>query len=331
MAGGGTARACRGPASIATVTSLAHHIASFARFAANREERERHDADAMRELEGEPLELTPGLELEWLGVAGYRLSYEGQTIYIDPYVSRVPLASVIRRAPALADPALHGRLLRPAGRVVGVLVGHTHFDHAIDVPALARTHACDAYGSSSLVGLMRLHGLGERAVEVEPDRRYELGPFTVTFVPSLHSKLLLGFAVPFDGELTCEHLDALSPSAYKCGQVWGIHIEVAGMTFYHQGSANLIDEALHHSDVDVFLAGVAGRSFTPDYWGRILRRLQPRTIVASHFDDFFRPVDAAMGFSTNVNLAAVPEEVAAVSRDFSVRTLAPMQPIGTGG
>jgi hypothetical protein len=52
---------------------------------------------------------------------------------------------------------------------------------------------------------MRLHGLGERAVEVEPNRRYELGPFTVTFVPSLHSKLLLGFAVPFDGELTCEH------------------------------------------------------------------------------------------------------------------------------
>ena len=82
---------------------------------------------------------------------------------------------------------------------------------------------------------MRLHGLGDRAVEVEPDRRYELGPFTVTFVPSLHSKLLLGFAVPFDGELTCEHLDALSPSAYKCGQVWGIHIEVAGYDLLSPG------------------------------------------------------------------------------------------------
>src|SRR5438132_1671604 len=85
--------------------------------------------------------------------------------------------------------------------------------------------------------------MSELAVEVTPQRPYELGPFTVTFVPSLHSKLLLGLAVPFDGELTCEHLDALSPAAYRCGQVWGIHIEVAGMSFYHQGSANLIDDA----------------------------------------------------------------------------------------
>jgi L-ascorbate metabolism protein UlaG (beta-lactamase superfamily) len=307
---------------------LLHHLASFARFSANRGERERHDADAMRELASKPPQLARGLELEWLGVAGYRLSYAGQTIYIDPYISRVPLASVIRRAPALASPALHERYLRPPGQLAGVLVGHTHFDHAIDVPEIARRHGCRAYGSSSLVNLMRLHGLGGHAVEVEPNRRYELGPFTVTFVRSLHSKLLLGFAVPFDGELTCEHLDALAPSAYKCGQVWGIHVEVAGTTFYHQGSANLIDDELHFSDVDVFLAGIAGRSFTRDYWARILSRLQPRTIVASHFDDFFRPIDASMGFSTNVNLAAVPDEVATVSRDFTVATLAPMAPIG---
>jgi L-ascorbate metabolism protein UlaG (beta-lactamase superfamily) len=309
------------------VPDLAHHLASFARFNASRKKREQHDADAMRELASKPLELPHGLELEWLGVAGYRLSYEGQTIYIDPYLSRVPLASVIRRTPAHADPTLYERYLRPAGRVAGVLVGHTHFDHAIDVPAIARRYECSAYGSSSLVNLMRLHGLAERAVQVEARRGYELGPFTVTFVPSLHSKLLLGFAVPFDGELTCEHLDALSPSAYRCGQVWGIHIEVAGMTFYHQGSANLIDEAIPHGGVDVFLAGIAGRSFTRDYWARILPRLQPQTIVASHFDDFFRPIDTAMGFSTNVNLAAVPDEVAAVSRDFAVATLPPPHPV----
>ena len=100
------------------------------------------------------------------------------------------------------------------------------------------------------------------------------------------------------------------------------------MTFYHQGSANLIDEAVHHSGVDVFLAGIAGRSFTRDYWARILPRLQPQSIVASHFDDFFRPIDAKMGFSTNVNLSAVPDEVATISRDFTVATLAPMQPSG---
>jgi L-ascorbate metabolism protein UlaG (beta-lactamase superfamily) len=177
------------------------------------------------------------------------------------------------------------------------------------------------------VNLLGLHGLAHRAVEVEPGCRYELGPFTVTFIPSLHSKLLLGFGVPFDGELTCEHLDALSPSAYKCGQVWGIQVEVAGTIFYHQGSANLVDDALGRDHVDVFLAGIAGRSFTRDYWARILSRLQPRTIVASHFDDFFRPIAAPLGFSMNVNLAALADEVAAVSRDFEVATLPPLQPV----
>ncbi len=311
------------------MSDLLHHLASFARFSAHREARERDDADAIRELASRPLELARGLELEWLGVAGYRLSYEGQTIYIDPYFSRVPLSSVIRRRPALANRSLHETLLRPSGEVAGLLVGHTHFDHAIDVPELVRRFECSAYGSSSLVQLMRLYGLGERAVEVVPDQRYELGPFTVTFVPSLHSKLLLGYAVPFDGELTCEHLDALSPAAYRCGQVWGVHIEVAGMSFYHQGSANLIDDRVPSGGVDVFLAGIAGRSFTRDYWARILRLLEPRTVVASHFDDFFRPIEAPMGFSTNVNLTAFPDEVAAVSRDFAVGALPLLESVGS--
>jgi L-ascorbate metabolism protein UlaG (beta-lactamase superfamily) len=204
-----------------------------------------------------------------------------------------------------------------------VLVGHTHFDHAVDAPAICRRFRCPAYGSASLGRLMRLHGLGDLAITVEPYKSYELGPFTVSFTPSLHSKLILGLAVPFDGELTCDHLDALSPGAYRCGQVWGITIEVAGVTFYHQGSANLIDDALKARGVDFFLAGVAGRGFTKGYWRRILTRLEPRTVVPTHYDDFFRPLSAPMRFTANVNLARVPEEIAAVSGDFAVAALPP--------
>jgi hypothetical protein len=144
----------------------------------------------------------------------------------------------------------------------------------------------------------------------------------------LPSKLLLGLKVPSDGELTCEHLDELSPTAYRCGQVWGIHVEVGGITFYHQGSANLLDEEIRHRGVDVFLAGIAGRRFTEDYWSRVLGALQPRVVLASHFDDFFRPLDAPAGFSLNVNLAAFPEEIDAVSRDFTTAALRPFEPVG---
>jgi L-ascorbate metabolism protein UlaG (beta-lactamase superfamily) len=313
------------------MSGLAGHFASLGRYLAQHERRRAADEAAAIELQAQApdaLALAPGLELEWLGVAGYRLTYEGQTVYIDPYVSRVGLKALVRGRPALADTAAHARWLPRHGRTLGVLVGHTHFDHAIDVPAIFAREGAKAYGSSSLVALMRIYGQGEQAVEVTPHAPIELGPFRVTFVPSVHSKLLLGYAVPSDGELTCEHLDALSPNAYRCGQVWGIHVEVAGTTFYHQGSANLIDGEVRHRGVDVFLAGIAGRRFTDRYWQRILGALEPRVVVASHFDDFFRTLSQEQGFSLNVNLAAFPEEVGAVSREFAVAALPPFAPVG---
>jgi len=297
------------------------HLGELARARATRRSSERADCQALAELEARPLALPAGLEVEWLGVSGYRLSYEGRTLFVDPYLSRVPFRDLVLRRPATPDPAALERFLGAPGETVGVLVGHTHFDHAVDAPAIARRCGCRAYGSRSLLKLMALHGLAERAVEVEPYRTYELGPFEVSFTPSVHSKLLLGLAVPYDGELSCEHLDSLSPGAYRCGQVWGISIAVAGVRFYHQGSANLIDDAVRERKVDFFLAGVAGRSFTADYWQRILNRLQPRAIVPTHYDNFFRPLGQPLEFVTNVGLAGLPEEIAAVSREFELAAL----------
>jgi L-ascorbate metabolism protein UlaG (beta-lactamase superfamily) len=297
------------------------HAGELARARATRRSSARADGQSLAELEARSLELPPGLEVEWLGVSGYRLTCEGHTIFIDPYLSRVPFRDLALRRQAIPDPAALDRFLRAPGEVVGVLVGHTHFDHAVDAPAIARRFGCKAYGSESLVTLMALHGLADRAVEVEPYRTYELGPFEVSFTPSVHSKLLLGLAVPYDGELTCEHLDSLCPSAYRCGQVWGISIAVAGIRFYHQGSANLIDDAVRERGVDVFLAGVAGRSFTRDYWRRVLPRLQPRAVVPTHYDNFFRPLGQRMEFVANVQLSELPEEIGAVSKEIELAAL----------
>ena len=299
------------------------------RSAVGREERRREDRAALRELESRPAELPPGLEVEWLGVSGYRLSCEGRDLYIDPYVSRAPLSSLLLRRPALPDSATLDAYLPPRGEAVGVLVGHTHWDHAVDAPAVARRFGCRAFGSASLVRLMDLHGLADRAVQVEPYRTYELGPFEVEFVPSRHSKLLLGMAVPFAGELTCEHLDALSPGAYRCGQVWGIHIAVAGVTLYHQGSADLIDDAVRHEGVDFFLAGVAGRSYTERYWERILPRLDPAVVVPTHYDDFFKPLGDPLETIGAARVSDLPAEIASVSRDARIAAL-PRTP-GAGG
>src|ERR1044072_5436358 len=80
------------------------------------------DADALRGLAAVPLELPRGLELAWLGVSGYRMTYEGVSLFVDPYVSRVPLRSLLLRRRALPDPALLDRHARAAGDGVGVFL-----------------------------------------------------------------------------------------------------------------------------------------------------------------------------------------------------------------
>jgi L-ascorbate metabolism protein UlaG (beta-lactamase superfamily) len=275
----------------------------------------------MDELERVAVELPGGLDIRWLGVSGYRITYQGVSLFIDPYVSRVPLRSLLLRRTALPDARMIARYAQAPGEVAGVLVGHTHFDHAVDAPALARIHSTKAYGSASLVHLMRLHGLQQQAVEVVTHRPYELGPFVVTFIPSRHSKLLFGRKVPMDGPLTCDHLDGLAPGAYKCGAVYGIRIEVAGIALYHQGSADLDDAELAHQPVDVFLAGVAGRQVTPRYWERVLPKLDPRIVVPTHYDDFFAPLGEDAGMVRKVALADVPDEVRRVARDARVAAL----------
>jgi L-ascorbate metabolism protein UlaG (beta-lactamase superfamily) len=297
------------------------HLGELAGARARRRSCERADGQALAELQARAPALPAGLELEWLGVSGYRFSYEGQTLFVDPYLSRVPFRNLVLRRTAVPDPAAIERFLNAPGETVGVLVGHTHFDHAVDAPAIARRCGCNAYGSRSLKNLMALHGLAERAVEVDPYRVYELGPFEVSFTPSVHSKLLLGLAVPYDGELSCEHLDGLFPGAYRCGQVWGITIAVAGVRFYHQGSANLLDDAVREREVDFFLAGVAGRSFTEDYWRRILTKLQPSAVIPTHYDNFFRPLGQDLEFVANVQLAELPGEIGAVSREIEIAAL----------
>ena len=42
---------------------------------------------------------------------------------------------------------------------------------------------------------------------------------------------------------------------------------------------------------------------------------------------FFRPVNAAPGLSLNVDVSALPNEIAAVSNEFTVAALEPFVPI----
>jgi L-ascorbate metabolism protein UlaG (beta-lactamase superfamily) len=295
------------------------HIGSGLAYLATAQRQQRSDRKTAAQLAWpDKAVLPPGLELTWIGTAGYRLAYQNTVIWIDPYVTRLSKSSLALRRVVPSSVAAVDKWI---DRADAVLVGHTHFDHALDVPTIARRWGCQVYGSASMRNLLGLYDLADYAVVVEPKRTYEVGPFRFHFVPSVHSKLQLGLGIPYSGELTCDHVDALIPQAYKCGQVWGIAIEVAGMRFYHQGSADLLEDEVIDRGVDVFLCGISGRRFTPRYVERVVRALDPKQIVASHFDDFFLPLDQPTQFSFNVNLTGFADDVHAAARDLPVYTL----------
>jgi len=312
------------------MTSPLHHLVELVRYARSRPDHDRADRATIADLtvDDPSRGLPDGLDLRWLGVAGFAIGFQGTTLLIDPYVSRVTMADSLRRRTALPRLDLVDRWLP---RADAVLLGHTHFDHAVDAPAVARRDGATVYGGASARHLLALHGLADRSMTVEAHRPYEIGPFTVTFVPSRHSRLLLGQRVPSDGEITCEHVGALCPQAYRCGEVWGIHISVATpggpFTIYHQGSADLVEDAIVHRGVDLFLCGVAGRQFTDDYTRRVLRALAPERVVVTHHDDFFVPLGEPQGFAFGVGVERFPDEVAAFSRDIEVLALPAPTPV----
>lgn len=290
------------------------------------QQRHKNDTSTLQDLNWSRHQhsLPTGLTMQWLGTAGFSLEYEGYTLLIDPYASRPGLRQVLSSHYLRPNPTNIEAAISNAN---AILVGHTHFDHALDVPGLVKMFDCCALGSESLSRLLSLHQLQHRAIVVDCKKTYHLGPFEVTFVQSLHSKLLLGWKVPNEGEICCEHLDCLSSGQYKCGQVFGIHIKVAGVTFYHQGSANLIDDNIPFRNIDYFLCGISGRGFTKNYTGRILKKLSPGIVIPHHFDNFFTDINEPVTFIMNVNLGGFVEEVEKISNEFDVRTLNLMQKI----
>src|SRR5690606_37009101 len=111
----------------------------------HRKERLANDRSAHRELLLDPAtpHLPVGLEIEWLGTSGFRLAYEGTTLLVDPYLTRPGVLRVASQRPLVPDLSLVERFVPAAD---AVLVGHTHFDHALDVPLVAERFGCKAYG-----------------------------------------------------------------------------------------------------------------------------------------------------------------------------------------
>ncbi|MCB9730489.1 MAG: MBL fold metallo-hydrolase [Deltaproteobacteria bacterium] len=260
-----------------------------------------------------------GIQIRWLGTAGFELRAEGTTLLIDPYLTRVGLGAYLR-GPIRPDTE---RLARELPRADAIVVGHSHFDHVMDVPDIALRTGARVIGSRSTANLMAAAGLPpEQIVTCEGGEVFDVGPFKVTLTPSEHSRFALGGRVPYAGDIPCSCELPLRGSGYKCGQVFAIAVELDDLCVYHMGSANLIDDAIVHKGVDVFLMGISGRHATERYIPRVLRRLEPRLVLPMHYDNFFRAAERPMTLLPLTRFGRFVDDVTGFDRDIGIRTLA---------
>jgi L-ascorbate metabolism protein UlaG (beta-lactamase superfamily) len=251
-----------------------------------------------------------GGRLTWTGVAGLVLEVEGARIAFDPFVTRPSLGRTLLRAPR-PDPDLVARWF---GGLAAVFVGHTHFDHALDLAAAAAASPAAAiHGSPVTVELCRRLGVAEaRLVRATDGAAFDVGPFRVEAVGSAHGKVpVVGWLDRLD--LPESGLPA-TPFRYPRGPVLAWRVTAGGRTFHVQGSAGIDDAALLRQEpADALLACLAARRGTPSYLARLGERLRPRVLVPLHHDDFFLPLSAPPRPIRTLRWAAFLEEAAALS------------------
>jgi L-ascorbate metabolism protein UlaG (beta-lactamase superfamily) len=228
------------------------------------------------------------LSVRWLGTAGHVVTAGKTTVLLDPFLTRPGLRGLAR--PLETDErAVFERL--PAN-VDAVFVGHSHYDHLLDTPAIARRFGARVFGSASTLAVCRAAGVPDAQLElVPPDgREARVGDVEVAFVPSKHGRIFLG-RVPFPGDVRDGQALPLHAWGYRMGGAFGIWLRAGGRTLYHNGSADLVDAELSGRSADVLLVGLAGRKGTRDYLDRLTDLLAPRVIVPTHHDAFFGPLD----------------------------------------
>jgi len=257
--------------------------------------------------------------LRWLGTAGFAIEHAGHVLLLDPYLTRASVARCVL-APLRPDDAVAERL---APRADAIVLSHTHFDHALDAPAIARRPGERVFGSRSAVTLCRAEGVPEgqlQCVEGADPLLAEVGPFRFRFWPSAHSAFLFG-RVPFPGDITdCSEVP-LRTSAYRCGAVFSTEIEVGGRRLFHVGSAQLVEAGWRVPPVDLALACVAGWTSTDRYPERLMGALAPARVLLHHWDNFFRGIDADAHAFPGMRFASLVDRLTAVTRDVRVSAL----------
>jgi len=230
----------------------------------------------------------PRLRLRSLGTAGFVLEAAQRRLVLDPFVSRPGVWRTLLRRLRPDE----GLLERHVPHADDVLVGHAHYDHVLDAPALCRRTGARLLGSRAVANVGRAAGLPEtQIVPLEGGERIASGALVVRGLRSRHGRVWFG-RVPLPGDI--ESPPPWPPRVFdlRHGLVLNWLVEGPGASVLHVDSADWVDEEVAGLRVEVLCLCAIGWTRRPEYVEGLIREVRPRFVLPCHWDVFTRPLEA---------------------------------------
>ncbi len=270
-----------------------------------------------------------------LGVGGFLIRAGDDAIMTAPFFSRarltrvaVPIVFRISSDTAVVDAQLHKLLGVRAdtelARVRAILVGHSHYDHLLDVPYVMRAYTPTARlvgGMTTkriLMGdpWMRRHAdqidsvaLTDAATPWRPGPWVAVsgGHFRIMALRSNHAPNFLKITIaPGHADGDYDHLPRTA-WGWKLGDVYAYLVDVlddsARVRFrvlYQDAAANPMDVLLpplpagDARPVDVAIICAGNFEKADDYPTLLNGAVHPRVVIVGHWENFFSPADASL-------------------------------------
>lgn len=229
------------------------------------------------------------IKIKWLGAAGLEFFFDGKTILVDPFLSRNTFKELNAGPLESKADLVRAYMDELRGPIAAILMGHTHYDHALDIPVMAKQYDGPLIGSRSFDTLMSLHSMPGRVTVCEGGEQVPLMPdASATMLLSKHG--IIGDSVPSPGEIDPEKIPPLSVGDYRLGTIFMLKLALGQTSFMMAGSANFRPEQLAGHTCDVLFMCVAGWEKTPAYASELPGLVRPDVIVPYHSDNFFVPL-----------------------------------------
>ncbi|TGM02320.1 MBL fold metallo-hydrolase [Leptospira jelokensis] len=202
-----------------------------------------------------------------------------------------------------SDPAILSSVIEKAkiNRLKGIFVCHSHYDHVMDAPFVAKLTNAKLYGSSSTINVGLGAGLNKENMEVFPiGKPLKLGKFFVTVLESKHTPpfRILGKTNATDPNfpnITVPLVQPVKALEYIEGGSFDFYIQHGKHKIVIKSSTNFVKGAYDQIKADVLFLGIAQLSLQPkpfqeEYFEETIEKLNPKLIIPIHWDNFFKPL-----------------------------------------